>query len=183
MSDFFIFQEIEKCIGCHACEVQCKGNKDIPQGPKPCEIITEGPKWINGLPRAAYIFMSCLHCPDPVCRAVCPTGAICKREKDGIVFIRENLCVGCGLCISACPWGSCQMNPETNRAVKCDLCMDRLDKGLKPLCVDVCPTGCLHFGELTEMPSQMAAQYSEVVSLMLESFPGSATGERNFSDV
>lgn len=182
MGDFFIFQQIEGCIGCHACEVQCKLNKDIPPGPKPCEIVTAGPRWINGMPRAAYVFMSCLHCDDPVCQAVCPAGAICKRDRDGIVFIREDLCVGCGLCVSACPWGACQMNPETNRAVKCDLCMDRLDKGLRPLCVDICPTGCLHFGRFTETPSRTALQYSARVSFLLESFLGPEGTEENFSD-
>ena len=76
MSQYYLFQDTKKCIGCHACEVQCKANKNLPVGPRLCQIIQVGPKMIGGLPRAAYIFMPCYHCENPWCVAACPTGAI-----------------------------------------------------------------------------------------------------------
>ena len=94
----------------------------------------------------AYVFMPCFHCEDPWCVAACPTGAMQKRPKDGIVFVDDKLCVGCKACITACPWGTPQWNPQTGKAVKCDYCMDRVDQGLEPACVTKCITKCLHFG-------------------------------------
>ena len=138
MSRYYLSQDTKKCIGCHSCEVACKSNKDLPVGPKLCEIITVGPVFVGGLPKAGYTFMPCFHCEDPWCVAACPTGAMQKRDKDGIVFVDPALCVGCKTCMSACPWGAPQWNPETGKAVKCDFCMDRLDKGLEPcLCYGV----------------------------------------------
>jgi Fe-S-cluster-containing dehydrogenase component len=75
-----------------------------------------------------------------------------KRSKDGIVFVDHSLCVGCKTCMSACPWGAPQWNPELGKVVKCDLCVDRLDQGLKPACATVCTTHCIHFGTPDEIP-------------------------------
>jgi Fe-S-cluster-containing dehydrogenase component len=93
--------------------------------------------------------MPCFHCEKPWCVAACPTGAMQKREKDGIVFVESSLCVGCKSCIIACPWGTPQWNPETGKATKCDYCRDRVDAGLKPACVTKCLTQCLDFGVAT----------------------------------
>jgi Fe-S-cluster-containing dehydrogenase component len=70
-----------------------------------------------------------------------------QKREDGIVFVDQELCVGCKTCIQACPWGAPQWNPETGKVVKCDYCKDRIDQGLKPACVSVCITGSLEFGE------------------------------------
>lgn len=152
MSKHYLFQDVKKCIGCHTCEIQCKSNKDLPSGPKPCQIVQVGPKFVNGLPRTSFIFMPCFHCETPWCVSACPTGAMQQRHNDGIVFVDKTLCVGCKTCISACPWGAPQWNGETGKIEKCDYCMDRIDKGLKPACVTTCTTGCLKFGNVKEMP-------------------------------
>ncbi len=151
MSDYYLFQDTQKCIRCNSCEVQCKMNKFLPQGPRLCRMIEVGPKIVNERPRSSYIFMPCYHCENPWCVPACPTGAMQRRPSDGIVFVDPDLCVGCKSCISACPWGAPQWNPETGKVVKCDYCKDRVDQGLKPACVTVCTTGCLHFGEVDEM--------------------------------
>jgi NADPH-dependent glutamate synthase beta subunit-like oxidoreductase/Fe-S-cluster-containing dehydrogenase component len=71
-----------------------------------------------------------------------------KRQRDGIVYVDPLLCIGCKTCIAACPWGSVQWNPEKRQAVKCDFCMDRVDRGLKPACVTVCTSHCLEFATI-----------------------------------
>ena len=148
MSKYYLFQDTKKCIGCHSCEVACKSNKRLPVGPKLCQIITIGPKFGG---------RTCPGRPIPLCPVfiVKTPGAWlpaqpgpCKRgPTDGIVFVEESLCVGCKTCMSACPWGAPQWNPETGKVVKCDYCKDRVDAGLKPACATICTTHCLHFGK------------------------------------
>mgnify|MGYP000919725036 FL=1 len=77
-----------------------------------------------------------------------------KRDTDGIVYVEPDLCVGCKACLVACPWGAVQWDPRSEKAVKCDLCKDRLDRGLKPVCVTVCTTQCLSLKEIEEPPQR-----------------------------
>lgn len=168
MSNYYLFQDVKKCIGCHACEVQCKANKDLPVGPKPCQIIQVGPKMINGLPKMSFIFMPCYHCETPWCVSACPTSAM-QRRDDGIVFIDKELCVGCKACVSACPWGAPQWNSSTRKVEKCDYCLDRIDKGLKPACVTTCTTGCLQFGKVEEMTQVRRERHAAKVASFEES--------------
>lgn len=164
MSNYYLFQDTRKCIGCKACEVQCKANKDLPPGPKPCQVITVGPKMVGGLPRASFIFMPCFHCENPWCVPACPTGAMQRRPEDGIVFVDETLCVGCKVCVNACPWGAPQFDKAKRRVVKCDLCMDRIDQGLKPACVTTCTTHCLKFGPVEEMTQIRRERHAKSVA-------------------
>lgn len=150
MSEYYLLQDNRKCIKCHACEVQCKANKSLPAGPRLCRVLEVEPA-TGGLPKASFVFMSCHHCETPWCIPACPTGAMQRRPKDGIVFVDGELCVGCKSCIAACPWGAPQWQPETGTVVKCDYCMDRIDAGLKPACLTICTTGCLHFGKANEV--------------------------------
>ena len=168
MSQYYIFHDPEKCIGCHACEVQCKISKALSLGPRLCQVITVGPKSVGGMPRAANVYMSCFHCENPWCVAACPTGAMQKRAKDGIVFVDPDLCVGCKTCISACPWGAPQWDSELGKVVKCDYCMDRIDKGLEPDCVAACPTGCLHFVKAENIPQIRRERYARQVAALEE---------------
>ena len=164
MSAYYLLQDTKKCIGCQACQVQCKTAKSLPPGPKPCKVMTVGPKFVGGLPRASYIFMPCFHCEKPWCVAACPTGAMQKREKDGIIFVDQDLCVGCKTCICACPWGAPQWNPETKTVVKCDYCMDRIEQGLKPACVTICATHCLQFGKAEDLPEFRRERHAAAMS-------------------
>lgn len=164
MSKYYLFQDVKKCIGCHSCVISCKSNKNLPVGPKISQIVTIGPQFVGALPRAAYTFIACFHCENPWCVAACPTGAMQKRAKDGIVFVDPNLCVGCKTCMSACPWGAPQWNKETGRVVKCDYCMDRIDEGLEPACVTICTTHCLHFGEADKVPQVRRERYARAMA-------------------
>jgi len=87
-----------------------------------------------------------------------------KRPRDGIVFVDGSICVGCKTCISACPWGSPQWNPEAGTVVKCDYCMDRIDEGLDPACVRKCVTKCLHFGKVEETVGIKRKRHAKTVA-------------------
>ena len=139
-----------RCIGCGACEVQCQVKTRTPPAVRPALVLTAWPPAEDPVPRMTAAFRPCFHCETPWCVAACPTGAMQKRAADGIVFIDPGICVGCKACITACPWGAPQWNPETGKAVKCDYCKDRVDAGLKPACVTVCITHCLSFGPAEE---------------------------------
>ena len=164
MSKYYIYHDPKRCIGCFSCEAHCKMKNSLPMGPRLCQIIPVGPKRVNNLPRVANIFMPCFHCESPWCVAACPTGAIQKRVEDGIVSINESLCVGCKSCITACPWGTPQWNPETGKAVKCDYCVDRLDQGLEPACVAKCVTKCLHFGEPSLKAKKIRERFAKAIA-------------------
>ena len=170
MSTYILHHDEPNCIGCHACEVACKTNKDLGPGPSPCEIINLGTVNVGGLPRNRFVFMPCFHCEDPWCVRACPTGAMQQREKDGIVFVEHSRCIGCKSCITACPWGTPQWDPVTRKVVKCDYCMDRVDAGLKPACVTKCVTGCLSFDVATEAPDPRRERYARF--LMAEPLDG-----------
>lgn len=105
MSEYVITQNQRKCIGCLACVVHCKVENNLPIGPRFCDILPVGPKDVNGIPRIYFVYMNCFHCEDAFCVRACPTGAMTRREKDGIVYVRDELCIGCKSCMKACPWG------------------------------------------------------------------------------
>lgn len=169
MSQYVLFQDIDRCIGCYSCEVHCKANKDLPDGPRLCRIYQVGPRTVDKVPRIAFPFMACFHCETPWCVPVCPTGAMQKRPKDGIVFVDEDKCIGCRQCMYACPWGVPQWNPETRKVVKCDLCKDRIDEGLQPACVTKCITGCLYLDNKEDMPETRRKEHDALVSIYPES--------------
>ena len=164
MSKYYIYQDVNRCIGCFSCESHCKTKNSLPPGPRLSQIIAVGPKLVNNLPRMAYIFVPCFHCENPWCVAACPSGAMQKRAKDGIVFVDPTICVGCKSCITACPWGAPQWNPETGKVVKCDYCMDRIDQGLEPACVTKCITKCLHFGGPSKKTKAARENYAKSVA-------------------
>lgn len=143
MAKYLINQDLKQCIGCYSCEVHCKAAKQLAEGPRICRIYAHGPTWEEGIPRMAFVFMTCVHCEKAWCVDVCPSGAMRRRPEDGVVFVDQEACIGCKLCLYACPWGIPQYDERQQVVHKCDLCKDRLDQGLEPACVAKCVTGCL----------------------------------------
>lgn len=136
--------DIDRCIRCHACEVACKQENDLPSGLRWNSVVTIEPRTIQGELVTDFLFTACMQCDDPNCTLVCPAEAI-KKRRDGIVMIDDTLCTGCGYCVHACPFGAVQINPLTKTAWKCTMCIQRLDQGLEPSCVQHCAGGSLQY--------------------------------------
>lgn len=149
------------CIGCKTCQVACKDRADLEVGQLFRRVVDfeeggwvrRGNAWFHNV-SAYWISISCNHCEDPACVHVCPTGAMYKRAEDGIVLVDQSRCVGCQSCIWACPYDAPAYNPATGTVGKCDFCIDRLEAGQRPVCVDACPFQLISFGEITELEKE-----------------------------
>jgi Fe-S-cluster-containing dehydrogenase component len=117
--------------------------------------------------RTVHFPRSCLHCAEPACVTVCPTGASYKRTSDGIVLVDEDKCIGCKLCSWACPYGAREFDTDVGVMKKCTLCVDRIynenipEEDRVPACVAACPTGARHFGDLGDPDSAVSQLVAE----------------------
>src|SRR6266568_42227 len=144
----------DRCIGCHACTTACKSENEVPLGVTRTYVKSAE---VGAFPqvRRAFQVTRCNQCADAPCVAACPTQAMYRRP-DGIVDFDKQICVGCKACIAACPYDAIFINPEDNSAEKCNLCAHRLEIGLEPACVTVCPTEAILVGDLNDPGSKAA---------------------------
>lgn len=181
--------DLDTCVGCHACVVNCKEwntsgygaplSDQDPYGANPSgtwlnrihtfEILPDGGEVIGaaGETRVVHFPKSCLHCEDAPCVTVCPTGASYKRAEDGIVLVDESMCIGCGLCAWSCAYGAREMDMAEGVMKKCTLCIDRIyneeleEIDRQPACVRTCPAGARHFGDLGNPDSEVSRLVEE----------------------
>jgi len=198
--------DVGACIGCRQCTYGCKEENNIPNVPTPMQWIetfemdqNEPITRLNSVPSSQsktsyidspipgkwYLPTQCLHCEDPPCVKLCPTGATFKSE-DGIVEMNYDKCIGCRQCMAGCPYNARSFNwdkpqipqEDINSLVpvrpigvveKCTFCQHRVREGLLPKCVEVCPVGARHFGDLNDprsSPSKLIETY--ISSILLE---------------
>jgi len=142
-----------RCIGCHACSTACKSENEVPLSVNRTYVkyvdVGEFPQ-----ARRAFQVTRCNQCEDSPCTVACPTGAMFRRS-DGIVDFDKSICIGCKACIAACPYDAIFINPEDHTAEKCNFCAHRLDVGLEPACVVVCPTEAILIGDLNDPLSRL----------------------------
>lgn len=156
--------DAERCIDCNACVTACKNENEVPWGINRRRVVTLN----DGEPGEISVSMACMHCSDPPCAAVCPVDCFIQTE-DGIVLQNKDLCIGCGYCFYACPFGAPQYPQATNfgsrgKMDKCTFCSggpdrdntqerfakygrDRLSEGKLPLCAEMCSTRALLAGD------------------------------------
>ena len=154
------------CIGCKACEVACAEWNDLPP------VHTEQVGSYQTMPTLHASFWNlikfteqplgdslswlmrkdqCMHCADPGCLRACPAPGAIVQYENGIVDVNPDKCIGCRMCATGCPFDVPRFNERNAKMSKCTLCVDRVQVGLEPACVKACPTGCLHFGNKTDM--------------------------------
>jgi anaerobic dimethyl sulfoxide reductase subunit B len=147
MSQYGFFFDQSRCTGCRTCSVACKNWHDLPPGPLKYLKVYEYEK--GGFPdlRIHLQWVPCYHCEKPACVESCPTEAMYKEAAHGAVLIDEDKCVGCRLCYESCPYGAPVFGSDEEGIVaqKCDMCIDRLEQGEKPVCVLACPARALDF--------------------------------------
>ncbi len=143
-----------KCTSCMACVMACKLNNHVPPD--------KNRNWVRALPLAArksgYAFQpgACMHCADPLCVKACPTRAT-YIAADHSIQIDPEICIACGSCIAACPYGARYMNTAAGHADKCDYCRDSMRRlGKEPACVSICPTRARVFGDANDPGSEIS---------------------------
>jgi formate dehydrogenase iron-sulfur subunit len=174
------------CIGCKACEVACQEWNDLP----PEATVQSGT--YQTLPDMTSNFWNlirfsehdseggfhwlmrkdqCMHCSEPGCLIACPAPGAIVQYANGIVDFQQDNCIGCGYCMTGCPFNVPKFANDTRRVYKCTMCVDRVSVGLQPACVKACPTSCLQFGEKDAI-LQVANQ--RVEQLKANGFPQAA---------
>jgi tetrathionate reductase subunit B len=146
--------DLRKCVGCQACTVACNAEWDIPPGfarthVRPTPITGTFPKLASG-----FHVAQCNQCDRPPCAEACPSGAT-SQGVDGIVRVDEDLCIGCGFCMPACPYEARYIHPVTRKVDKCDFCVSRIERGEAPVCVATCTAHAKYFGDLEDRSSEV----------------------------
>jgi len=164
------------CIGCHACTTACKQENDVPLG-----VNRTWVKYVETgtfpQTRRQMAVLRCNHCAEPPCVEVCPTSAMFRRP-DGIVDFDTSRCIGCKACLQACPYDAIYIDPQEHVAEKCNFCAHRVDRGLLPACVVVCPTESLTFGDLDDPGSRASRLVSSRPTTVRR--PEQGTGPKAF---
>jgi anaerobic dimethyl sulfoxide reductase subunit B (iron-sulfur subunit) len=147
--------DLARCTACKACELACKNRNKLDVGPRLRRVNQLIAGEFPDL-KVSNLSIACMHCGNPPCEAVCPTGAIHKRDQDGLVVVDRNKCIGCHYCFFACPFGVPQYATD-GKMIKCDGCQEFVEMGKEPACVAVCFSDALHAGTLEEL-SQIASE-------------------------
>jgi formate dehydrogenase iron-sulfur subunit len=159
--------DVTSCIGCKACQVACMQWNDLRDAIGDNEGLYDNPRDLSPASWTVMRFSEvqtqpdrlewlirkdgCMHCEDPGCLKACPApGAIVKYSNGIVDFISEN-CIGCGSCVTGCPFDVPRISKKDSKAYKCSLCSDRVAVGLEPACVKACPTGAIRFGTKEDM--------------------------------
>lgn len=148
-----IIINIERCLACKSCEMACAVvhsksgvfEEAVREQPKPQRRVTVEAAGEFAVP------LQCRHCEDAPCIEICPTGAIRRESEQGPVVIEQDLCIGCKLCMLICPFGVLQISSEGRAILKCDMCLQRMEQGQEPACIEACPTGAMKLVSLEEI--------------------------------
>lgn len=131
----FLIVDVHRCTGCRNCELACSVRNRNTFSPALARI-----RVVRDEARGLVVPVVCLQCEEPLCRDACPVGAIVEGVS-GVLTVNQDLCIGCGNCVTACVYGGIVLEPVSRRAIKCDLC------GGDPACVEACEYGALTVGD------------------------------------
>ncbi len=158
--------DVSRCIGCKGCEVACKEWNDLPAertsnfgsyqshpdlSPHTWTLIRFHEEEIDGRLQWLMLKDGCMHCEQPGCLEACPAPGAIVQYANGIVDFNQDACIGCGYCITGCPFDIPRRSATTGKVYKCNLCVDRVSAGMEPACAKTCPTGAIQFGSREAM--------------------------------
>ncbi|MDQ7914743.1 formate dehydrogenase subunit beta [Pseudomonas sp. 102515] len=177
--------DVSRCIGCKACQVACSEWNDLRDEVGHCNGTYNNPpdltpetfqvmrfdEYVNEKGNLEWLIRkdNCMHCADPGCLKACPAPGAIVQYANGIVDFNSEHCIGCGYCVSGCPFDVPRISKKDQKAYKCTLCSDRVYHGLEPACVKSCPTGAIMFGtkeDMTEHAQMRVGQLND------RGFPG-----------
>jgi len=158
--------DVSTCIGCKACQVACMEWNDLRDEVGNCVGVYDNPADLTDKTWTVMRFAEveqggrlewlirkdgCMHCSDPGCLKACPAPGAIIQYANGIVDFHQENCIGCGYCVTGCPFNIPRISKEDSKAYKCSLCSDRVAVGQAPACVKTCPTGAIMFGSKEQM--------------------------------
>ena len=182
MTKYGMAIDMNRCVGCNLCSMACRAEHNLPNDVLYSKAVSVGGEHFRTpsgkFPNVKMRFytLACQHCDTPACVSVCPTGASYKREKDGLVLVDTQKCIGCKSCIAACPYNGVRTLlpgelsypvafalgdwavPEhiPNTVEKCTMCVERIDRGERPRCVDLCTPRARFWGDLDDASSEIS---------------------------
>jgi formate dehydrogenase iron-sulfur subunit len=164
--------DVSKCIGCKACQTACMEWNDLRDEigtnvgvyDNPADLtehswtVMRFSEYENTEGDLSWLIRKdgCMHCEDPGCLKACPSPGAIVQYTNGIVDFHQENCIGCGYCVTGCPFDVPRISKQDHRAYKCTLCSDRVAVGQEPACVKTCPTGAIMFGTKEDMHQQAA---------------------------
>ncbi|MBB3219468.1 formate dehydrogenase subunit beta [Pseudoduganella umbonata] len=172
--------DVSKCIGCKACQTACSEWNDLRDDVGENIGVYDNP--IDLTPQSWTVMKfaehenndgnlewlirkdGCMHCEEPGCLKACPAPGAIVQYTNGIVDFHQENCIGCGYCVTGCPFDVPRISKKDNRAYKCTLCSDRVGVGQEPACVKTCPTGAIVFGTKEDMKTHAAERIEDLKS-------------------
>ena len=161
---------VEKCLGCKSCELACAVAHSSAKDLNALINSAERPGYrvhVEAYKQRA-VPVHCNHCQDAPCIMVCPTGAIHRKAENEPVLFDTARCIGCKMCVQACPFGVITMRLDGKGVLKCDMCVERLAEGKEPACVVACPTNALVFGDEEQLNRAKRRKTAEQLVSSLE---------------
>jgi formate dehydrogenase iron-sulfur subunit len=171
--------DISQCIGCKACQVACMEWNDLRCEVGYCVGVYDNPPDLTAKAWTVMRFIElenngrlewlirkdgCMHCQDPGCLKACPAPGAIVQYANGIVEFFQEHCIGCGYCLTGCPFNIPRFSDQDHKAYKCTLCSDRVAVGQVPACIKTCPTGALHFGSKEDMKEHAEQRIADLKS-------------------
>ncbi len=170
--------DVSACIGCKACQAACMEWNDIREEVGTNSGVYDNPSDLTAHQWTVMRFSEverddgelewlirkdgCMHCETPGCLHACPAPGAIVRYANGIVDFHEENCIGCGYCITGCPFNIPRLSRKDGKAYKCTLCSDRVAVGQAPACAKACPTGAIQFGTKEAMHDYAATRIADL---------------------
>lgn len=153
MVQYGFFFDNARCTGCKTCMMACKDYNDLNLEIAFRKVYDyEGGTWKEEAGGTYscdswvyHVSLSCQHCENPACVANCPTTAMHKDKETGLVSVDATKCIGCGYCAMVCPYNAPKVDRKVGHSMKCHGCLERVEQGLKPICVGACPLRAIEF--------------------------------------